>query len=147
MKILVLNGPNLNLLGTREPEIYGSETLADIEASVRKRAAELGAEIEFRQSNCEGELVSWIGATRGIFDGIVINPAAYTHTSLALCDALKAVADAVPAVEIHLSNTHKRETIRHTSLTAAACIGQLMGFGSYGYQLALDALVQALRNN
>lgn len=145
MKILVLNGPNLNLLGTREPEIYGSETLGDIEAAVKARAAELGAAIEFRQSNCEGELVSWIGAARGEFDGIVINPAAYTHTSLALCDALKAVADQVPAVEIHLSNTHKREEIRHKSLTAPACIGQLMGFGSYGYLLALDALVNALK--
>ncbi|MFC1467291.1 type II 3-dehydroquinate dehydratase [Verrucomicrobiota bacterium] len=145
MKILVLNGPNLNLLGTREPEIYGSETLADIEASVKARGSELGAEIEFRQSNGESELVTWIGATRGEFDGIIINPAAYTHTSLALCDALKAVADAVPAVEIHLSNTHKREEIRHKSLTAAACIGQIMGFGSYGYLLALDALVNALK--
>lgn len=145
MKILVLNGPNLNLLGTREPEIYGHETLADIEAAVKTRGSELGAEIEFRQSNCEGELISWIGATRGEFDGIIINPAAYTHTSLALCDALKAVADKVPAVEIHLSNTHKREVIRHKSLTAPACIGQIMGFGSYGYQLALDALVHALK--
>lgn len=145
MKLLVLNGPNLNLLGTREPEIYGSETLADIEATVKTRAAELGAEIEFRQSNDEGQLVSWIGATRGEFDGIIINPAAYTHTSLALCDALKAVADAVPAVEIHLSNTHKREEIRHKSLTAPACIGQIMGFGSFGYLLALEALVNALK--
>jgi 3-dehydroquinate dehydratase-2 len=145
MKILVLNGPNLNLLGTREPEIYGSETLADIAQSVTGWAAGRGVTVEFRQSNHEGDLVSWIGATRGEFDGIIINPAAYTHTSLALCDALKAVADVVPAVEIHLSNTHKREKIRHTSLTAAACVGQIMGFGSYGYQLALDALIQTLK--
>ena len=145
MKILVLNGPNLNLLGTREPEIYGNETLVDIERSMQARAKDFGAQIEFRQSNCEGELISWIGATRDAFDGIIINPAAYTHTSLALCDALKAVSDQVPAVEIHLSNTHKREAIRHQSLTAPACVGQIMGFGSYGYLLALDALVHVLK--
>lgn len=142
MKILVLNGPNLNLLGTREPEIYGTETLSDIEQQIKEYAVGLSAEVEFRQSNCEGELVGWIGAARGEFDGIVINPAAYTHTSLALCDALKAVGDSVPAVEIHLSNTHKREAIRHTSLTAPACIGQIMGFGSFGYLLALEAIAR-----
>ncbi|MBN2686199.1 MAG: type II 3-dehydroquinate dehydratase [Pontiellaceae bacterium] len=146
MNILVLNGPNLNLLGTREPEIYGRETLADIEAQLRTCAAQLSTDIniEFRQSNSEAELITWIGETRGVYDGIIINPAALTHTSLGLCDALKAVADVVPAVEIHLSNTHTREEIRHKSLTAPACIGQIMGFQGFGYTLALQALIQAL---
>jgi 3-dehydroquinate dehydratase-2 len=146
MKILVLNGPNLNLLGTREPEIYGYETLADIEAEMNTCAAQLASdiEIEFRQSNSEAELMTWIGETRGQFDGIIINPAALTHTSLGLCDALKAVGDVVPAVEVHLSNTHAREEIRHKSLTAAACVGQLMGFQGFGYTLALRSLVSRL---
>jgi 3-dehydroquinate dehydratase-2 len=140
MKILVLNGPNLNLLGTREPEIYGFETLADIEAEMKGVSAEV--ELDFRQSNAEADLITWIGESRGSFDGIVINPAAFTHTSLALCDALKAVADEVPAVEVHLSNTHTREEIRHKSLTAPACIGQIMGFQGFGYTLALRALLK-----
>ncbi|QBG47541.1 type II 3-dehydroquinate dehydratase [Verrucomicrobia bacterium S94] len=142
MKILVLNGPNLNLLGTREPEIYGYETLADIEAEMSSIFPEV--ELDFRQSNSEAELITWIGESRGTFDGIIINPAALTHTSLALCDALKAVADIVPAVEIHLSNTHTREAIRHKSLTAPACIGQIMGFQGFGYTLALRALIHAI---
>ena len=145
MKILVLNGPNLNLLGTREPEIYGNETLADIEAEMKAVCPE--TVIEFRQSNSEAELITWIGETRGTFDGIIINPAALTHTSLGLADALKAVADAVPAVEVHLSNTHAREEIRHKSLTASACIGQLMGFQGFGYTLALRALVHRLSSS
>lgn len=146
MKILVLNGPNLNLLGTREPEIYGRETLKDIEAEMKACAQQLGGSvsIEFRQSNSEADLTTWIGESRGRFDGIIINPAAFTHTSLALCDALKAVCDAVPAIEVHLSNTHTRETIRHTSLTAPACIGQIMGFRGYGYVIALRAMVNHL---
>ena len=143
MKILVLNGPNLNLLGTREPEIYGKETLAEIEQMLQSDAPEL--EIDFRQTNSEAELVTWIGQTRGAFDGIIINPAAFTHTSLAVADALKAVADAVPAVEVHLSNTHQRESIRHQSLTASACIGQIMGFRGFGYLLALRALLRHLQ--
>lgn len=143
MKILVLNGPNLNLLGTREPEIYGHETLADIEAELRAVAPEV--EIEFRQSNAEAELITWIGETRGQFDGIIINPAALTHTSLGVCDALKAVADVVPAIEVHLSNTHTREEIRHKSLTAPACIGQIMGFQGFGYTLALRAMMHRLK--
>ncbi|VGO21351.1 type II 3-dehydroquinate dehydratase [Pontiella sulfatireligans] len=145
MKILVLNGPNLNLLGTREPEIYGHETLADIETEMKAVCPEV--EIEFRQSNAESDLITWIGAARGQFDGIIINPAALTHTSLGVCDALKAVADVVPAVEVHLSNTHKREEIRHTSLTASACIGQIMGFQGFGYTLALRALVNRLERS
>lgn len=142
MKILVLNGPNLNLLGTREPEIYGYETLADIEAELKGVFPDV--EIEFRQSNAEADLITWIGQSRGEFDGIIINPAALTHTSLGVCDALKAVGDAVPAVEVHLSNTHKREEIRHKSLTAPACVGQIMGFQGFGYTLALRALVHKL---
>ena len=141
MKILVLNGPNLNLLGTRE--IYGYETLADIEAELKGIFPE--GTIEFRQSNAESDLITWIGQSRGVFDGIIINPAALTHTSLGVCDALKAVADVVPAVEVHLSNTHKREEIRHKSLTAPACIGQIMGFQGFGYTLALRALVHKLQ--
>ena len=143
MKILVLNGPNLNLLGTREPEIYGHETLADIE--MQMNAIFDDVEIGFRQSNSEAELITWIGETRGQYDGIIINPAALTHTSLGLCDALKAVADAVPAIEVHLSNTHTREEIRHKSLTAPACIGQIMGFQGFGYTLALRAMVHRLK--
>ncbi len=146
MKILVLNGPNLNLLGTREPEIYGYETLADIETEMKACAKKLDdhIDIEFRQSNSEAELITWVGDTRGTYDGIIINPAALTHTSLGLCDALKAVADEVPAVEVHLSNTHTREEIRHKSMTAPACIGQIMGFRGFGYSLALRALVHKL---
>jgi len=145
MKILVLNGPNLNLLGTREPEIYGYETLADIEAAMKAVHSEV--ELEFKQSNSEAELITWIGDARGKYDGIIINPAALTHTSLGLCDALKAVADVVPAIEVHLSNTHQREAIRHKSITASACIGQIMGFQGFGYTLALRALVHRLKSS
>lgn len=149
MKILVLNGPNLNLLGTREPEIYGNETLGEIESKMTACAEQLGGgiDIDFRQSNAEAELITWIGDSRGQYDGIIINPAALTHTSLGLCDALKAVADAVPAVEVHLSNTHTREEIRHKSLTAPACIGQIMGFQGVGYTLALRALAHKLQHS
>ena len=143
MRILVLNGPSLNLLGNREPEIYGDETLADIETRMGREFPDV--DIDFRQSNSEAELITWICEARGQFNGIIINPAALTHTSLALCDALRAVADAVPAVEVHLSNTHTREEIRHKSLTAPACIGQIMGFRGLGYLLAMRALVQELR--
>jgi len=146
LTILVLNGPNLHLLGTREPEIYGSETLGCIEKELRACAETLGGvALEFRQSNSEGDLITWIGDSRGRFDGIIINPAACTHTSLGVADAIKAVAREVPAVEVHLSNTHAREEIRHKSLTAPGCIGQIMGFKGYGYLLALQALVRHLR--
>ena len=146
LKILVLNGPNLNLLGTREPDVYGTETLDSIAADLTACAETLGGvELEFVQSNAESDLISRIGATRGTFDGIIINPAALTHTSLGVADAIKAVADVVPAVEVHLSNTHAREEIRHKSLTAPGCIGQIMGFKGYGYTLALQALVKHLR--
>jgi len=146
LKILVLNGPNLNLLGTREPDVYGTETLESIAADLTTCAETLGGiELEFLQSNAESDLITRIGETRGAFDGIIINPAALTHTSLSVADAIKAVADVVPTVEVHLSNTHAREEIRHKSLTAPCCIGQIMGFKGFGYTLALQALVKHLR--
>lgn len=139
MKVLFLNGPNLNLLGTREPEVYGRATLADIEAKVRERAKELNVEVEFRQSNQEGELVNWIQEARGKFAVIIINAAAYTHTSVALRDAIS--AGGVPAIEIHLSNIHAREEFRHKSLIAPVCRGQICGFGAKSYLLGLEAAV------
>ncbi len=139
MKVLFLNGPNLNLLGTREPEVYGSMTLADIEAEVRQRAKELKVEVDFRQSNIEGELVNWIQEAKGNFQAIVINAAAYTHTSVALRDAISAVG--VPTVEIHLSNVHAREEFRHKSLIAPVCRGQICGFGSKSYILGLESAI------
>ena len=139
MKALFLNGPNLNLLGTRQPEVYGRQTLADIEVLVRARATELGVEIAFRQSNHEGELVTWIQEARGQFDAIVLNAAAYTHTSVALRDAIAAVS--IPTVEIHLSNIHAREEFRHRSLIAPVCRGQISGFGFQSYLLGLQAAV------
>jgi 3-dehydroquinate dehydratase II len=139
VRILFLNGPNLNLLGRREPDIYGRLTLADIEAQVRKRAKELKATVEFRQSNVEGELVGWIQQAESKFDVIVLNAAAYTHTSVALRDAISAVG--VPTIEIHLSNIHAREEFRHKSLIAAVCRGQIAGFGVNSYLLALEASI------
>jgi len=138
MKILVLNGPNLNLLGSREPGVYGNQTLADMMAGLQDYGRARMIEVEWCQSNEEGALVTRIGESRGRYDGLIINPAAYTHTSIALRDALQAVA--LPCVEVHLSNIHSREVFRHTSLTAAACVGQICGFGAMSYQLALDAL-------
>ncbi len=142
MKLLLLNGPNLRLLGTREPTIYGAFTLADAEALAVETAESLGAEMDCFQSDIEGELVSVIGVARGEYDGIIINPAAYTHTSVALRDAIAACA--LPTVEVHISNTHKREEFRHVSYTAPVCIAQLQGFGLIGYKLAVEGLVAHL---
>jgi len=139
MKILVINGPNLNLLGTREPDVYGSDTLADIIGRVEGHASGRGITLEHFQSNDEGALVTRVGQTRGEMDGIILNPAAYTHTSVALRDAIEACE--VPCVEVHISNVHRREEFRHRSLTAPACVGQIVGFGARGYILALDALI------
>ena len=139
MKILVIHGPNLNLLGRREPEIYGNTTLDDINSMICALGAELGADIETFQSNDEGALVTEIGSAMNNCDGIIINPAAYTHTSVALRDAIKACG--LPVVEIHISNTHQREEFRRKSLTAPVCLAQIMGFGINGYMLALRGLV------
>lgn len=142
MKILVVNGPNLNLLGTREPEVYGTLTLEKINKELLKYAKELGVEMEFFQSNVEGEIVNAIQAARQNCAGIVINPAAYTHTSVAIRDAISAVA--LPAVEIHISNVYAREEFRKHSLIAPVCVGQIAGFGLDSYKLAMLALVKFL---
>lgn len=139
MKVLFLNGPNLNLLGEREPDIYGRVTLAKIEERVRQRASQLWAEVEFYQTNHEGQLVDWIQKARGVFDVLVINAAAYTHTSVALRDAISAVG--IPTIEIHLSNIHSREEFRHLSLIAPVCRGVIAGFGEFSYILGLEAAV------
>ena len=140
--VLILNGPNLNLLGTRQPEIYGRETLLDIQAACEARGAVLGLAVTFRQSNHEGELVTWVQQARGQHRGLIVNAAAYTHTSVALLDALLAVD--LPVVEVHLSNIHKREPFRHQSYVSRAATGMICGFGSHGYLLALEALHRLL---
>ena len=139
MKILFLNGPNLNLLGTREPSIYGRETLAEVEGLVRSRAAQVSVEIEFRQSNSEGQLIDWIHAARGHTAAIVLNAGGLTHTSVALRDAIAGVS--IPTIEIHLSNVHAREEFRHYSYLTAVCKGVIAGFGVQSYLLGLDAAV------
>ena len=138
--ILILNGPNLNLLGTREPHIYGATTLADIEAGCRAHAVQVGVSVDFRQSNVEGELVTWVQEARNTAIAIIINAAAYTHTSVALHDALKATG--LPVVELHLSNVYKRESFRHKSFISSVADGVMCGFGAHGYVLAIDAATQ-----
>ncbi len=139
LRILVLSGPNLQLLGTREPEIYGRETLEDIHRRIETRGAELGVVVEAYQTNHEGTLLDRIGAAKNAYDGLLINGGAYTHTSLALYDAIRAVG--LPCIEVHLSNPEAREAYRHESKIAPACVGKVSGFGGNSYMLALDGLV------
>ncbi len=140
--IYVLNGPNLNMLGLREPAIYGADTLADVQRRVEARAAQLGLTVDFRQSNIEGELVTWIQEARERASGIILNAGAYTHTSIALLDALNAAE--LPAIEVHLSNVFRRESFRHHSYISLAARGVICGFGPKGYELALEAMADIL---
>ena len=137
-KILIINGPNLNLLGTRQPDVYGATTLSDIEAMCREKAAAVNVAVDFMQSNHEGALIDAIHGARGTCDGIILNAGAYTHTSVALMDAIFSAG--VPVVELHLSNIHQREEFRHRSYIAKAAVGQICGFGAAGYPLAIEAL-------
>ena len=141
--LLVINGPNLNLLGTREPEIYGAETLNDIKDKMTEKAETLDLSVDFRQSNVEGEIVNWIQEARDSFDAIIINAGALTHTSVAIMDALLAVD--TPTVEVHLSNIFKREEFRHHSYISPAAVGMITGFGSIGYLMAVDAVNNILK--
>ena len=142
-EIMIVNGPNLNMLGAREPHIYGHETLADVEAMCNDRANYLGVTIDFRQSNFEGELVTMIQSARGTAAGIIINPAGYTHTSVAILDALKLTE--LPVIELHLSNPHTREDFRHRSFVSATARGIICGFGAHGYALAVDAMARIVK--
>ena len=143
-KILILNGPNLNLLGTRQPEVYGTTTLADIEAMCAEKASQLGVEVVFQQDNHEGGLVDALHAARGTIDGVILNAGAYTHTSIALMDAISSVE--LPVIELHLSNIHAREEFRKKSFIASVAVGQICGFGGAGYPLAIEALVGHLKD-
>lgn len=141
-KILILNGPNLNLLGTREPEIYGAETLAGIEAACVRRGEALDLEVDFRQSNAEGQLVDWIQQARDGYAALIINAGAYTHTSVAILDALLALD--IPVYEVHLSNIFRRERFRHTSFISRAAAGVICGCGGFGYEMAMEAAARRL---
>ena len=141
-RVLVLNGPNLNMLGTREPATYGSQTLADIEKLATDEGKTLGLEVTCRQSNFEGELVTWIQQALGQYDAIVINPGAYSHTSIAIHDAFRAVS--LPVIEVHLSNIYTREPFRHHSYVSPVALGVICGLGATGYKLALHALAEKL---
>lgn len=141
-RVLVLNGPNLNLLGTREPDVYGSTTLQDIEQALQSLGQQLGATVDCRQSNVEGQLIDWLHEGRDTFDGVVINPGGLTHTSVSLRDGIS--ASGLPTVEVHISNTAARESFRHKSLVAAVCIGSVIGFGKNSYTLGLRALIDYL---
>ncbi len=137
-KFLVINGVNLNMLGVREPEVYGNATLTDLTEQVSEKAKELGCQVDFVQSNYEGEICEKIQQALGVYDGIVINPGAFTHYSYAIRDAIGSVK--LPSIEVHISNIHKREEFRHTSVIVPECIGQICGLGFKGYELALEAL-------
>lgn len=145
LKILIINGPNLNMLGIREKHIYGSMTYDDICEYLKEKGKELKQEVDVVQSNIEGEIINYIQEAYNKYDGIIINPAAYTHYSIAIYDALKAVK--VPTVEVHISNIHAREEYRHKSVTAPACIGQICGFGVYGYVMAMQGLINMKKEN
>jgi 3-dehydroquinate dehydratase-2 len=142
--VLIVNGPNLNMLGLREPSIYGADTLADIEAACSERAVDLGLSIDFRQSNLEGEIVGWIQEARQVQDGIIINAGAYSHTSVAILDALQAAE--LPIVEVHMSNIYRRERFRHHSYISQAAQGVICGLGAHGYVLAMDGMARILEN-
>lgn len=139
MKVLVINGPNLNMLGVREPGIYGNDTLSDLVKQIKDAAEKLDVEVNFFQNNIEGEIINAIHSALGKFDAIIINPGAYTHYSYAIRDAIESVR--LPCIEVHISNIHKREEFRHKSVTAPVCTGQIAGLGKIGYILALEALV------
>ena len=140
--IYVLNGPNLNLLGSREPEVYGRETLSDVQARCERKAASLGLSVEFRQSNHEGELVAWIQEARQKASGLIVNAGAFTHSSIAMLDAL--LASELPCVEVHLSNIFRRESFRHNSYISKGATGVICGFGPLGYELAIEALAASI---
>lgn len=143
-KVLILNGPNLNMLGLRQPEIYGAETLQDVDARCQARASALGLQADCRQSNSEGELVTWIQEARTNHNAIIINAGAYTHTSVAILDAL--LVSELPVVEVHISNIHQRDEFRHHSYISKVAYGSVVGFGTFGYEMALESVAQKLKS-